>query len=375
MMETPRPTRLLVLPGDGVGPEVVSSALDVLNAAVEGTLLAIELEHQPIGMAAYREHGMFVHPRTLEDACTADAVLFGAEGGPDWDAMRLANGQPGALMQLRKRLQLFANIRPVRSWPLRNSTSALRSDVAKGADLLIVRELSGGVYTGTPRETRRVGDQSVAIDTQSYSSEQISRVSRLAMELARSRSQNLVSIDKSNVMETGRLWRSIVTATAREEFRDVALEHLYADYFLYALIQNPRQFDVILADNLFGDLASDCAGAIAGSMGLLPSASFGLNGGPMFFEPVHGAASDIAGTDRSNPIGAILCVAMMLEYVCRRSDLAAMVVKAVEQSLEDGISTPDIGGTATTWELTESIVGRIGCLRSEQNFLLSVPPL
>lgn len=364
LIDRPRPIRVLVLPGDGVGPEVIASALEVLDAATTGTTVAVELEHQSVGMEAYRQHGVFIHEQTLEAASTADAVLFGAEGGPDWDAMRLASGQPGALMQLRQRLQLFANIRPVRNWPLCNSTSALRSAVIENVDLVIVRELAGGVYTGTPRETRRVGDKVVAIDTQSYSSEQISRVSRLAMKLARGRSQKLVSIDKANVMETGRLWRSVVTEMAKEEFPDIKLEHLYADYFLYALIQCPRQFDVILADNLFGDLASDCAGAIAGSLGLLPSASYGLLSTTVFLEPVHGAAPDIAGTGSSNPIGAILCVSMMLEHVCRRLDLANIVVRAVELSLQSGIATPDIGGTATRHDLTVNITDRIRWLRS-----------
>ncbi|WP_084204417.1 3-isopropylmalate dehydrogenase [Leisingera daeponensis] len=365
MTDTTQHIRVLVLPGDGVGPEVVSSALEVLDVAVTGTSLSIELDHQPVGMEAFRKHGVFIREQTLDAACNADAVLFGAEGGADWDAVRLTSGLQGALLQLRQRLQLYANIRPIRSWPLCTSTSPLRSDVSKNADLVIVRELSGGVYTGLPRETRRVGDQSVAVDTQSYSSEQISRVSRLAMQLAKRRSHNLVSIDKANVMETGRLWRSVVTEIARNDFKDVQLEHLYADYFLYALIQNPRRFDVVLADNLFGDLASDCAGAIAGSLGLLPSASYGLATRTVFLEPVHGAAPDIAGTHRSNPIGAILCVAMMLEHVCQRDDLALVIVKAVEQSLESGISTPDIGGTATNRDLTESIVGRIRWLRSK----------
>ncbi len=358
----PRGFRVLVLAGDGIGPEVTASALRVLEAVAAGAGLTLELEERLAGGACYDRHGVFLEDETARLAAEADAVLFGAEGGPKWDELVLPGGpcERSGLSRLRKELDLFANLRPVRSWPATLARTPFRPEVIEGTDLVILRELTGGIYFGEPRGIRETSEGLEAVDTQSYTQGEIDRAARSACELARERRGHVTSVDKANVMETGVLWRRRVAQVAAEEYPDVALEHLYADACLYELVRNPRRFDVILADNLFGDLLSDCAAAIAGSLGMLPSAALGppLDSGRRraLYEPVHGSAPDIAGRDAANPIAAILSVAMMLDLSFGRPDLAARVTTAVESALAQGVLTRDLGGVASCSEMTDAIL-------------------
>ncbi|MET1416700.1 3-isopropylmalate dehydrogenase [Roseibium sp. HPY-6] len=362
---TSDPFRLLCLPGDGIGPEVTQAALAVLEAVAPALDRPIDITHELAGGACYEVHGVFLRNETAQQAHEVDAILFGAEGGVGWDNLDIPGGPTArsSLSRLRKELDLFANIRPVRSWPLAIAQTPFRPEVVAEADLLVVRENTSGIYFGEPRGIFDREGEARAIDTQSYTRAEIDRCAHMAFALADKRKGKVTSADKANVMESGVLWRERLEAVHKEYWAHVTLEHLYADACLFDLVCHPGRFDVIVADNLFGDLISDCAAAISGSLGLLPSASLG----PLkadgrraaLFEPVHGSAPDIAGRGIANPIAAILSVAMMLQLSFQRSDLAAKIENSVERVLSGTRITPDLGGDASTLDVADNIVADI----------------
>jgi len=366
---TDHPFRLLCLPGDGIGPEVTDAALEVLAALAPALDRPIEIAHDLAGGACFDRHGVFLRDATVEAARAADSILFGAEGGPAWDGLDIPGGPTArsGLARLRKDLDLFANIRPVRAWPGLTGRTPFRAEAIAGADLLVFRELTSGIYFGEPRGIWREGADARAVDTQSYSSGEIDRAAQAAFEIAARRRGRVTSVDKANVMETGVLWRERVCALHRAAWPDLELENLYADAFLFELVRDPRRFDVVLADNLFGDLISDCAAAMAGSLGMLPSSSFGPASHDRrcaaLYEPVHGSAPDIAGKGIANPIAAILSVAMMLETSLGRPDLARRVEEAVARVMETGERPRDLGGAASTRDVTHQIIDKLdpGC--------------
>lgn len=354
--------RVLALGGDGIGPEVVAAALKVLEKAAGRAEVRLIVEEDLLGGAAWDRFGTFCRDETVALAKTCDAVLVGAVGGPKWDALEIQGTpmQKDGLVRLRFELDVYAGLRPARAWGPLLSMTPFREKVVAGADVLVLREMCGGVYFGTPRGIDVLpGGGSRAHDTNVYTSAEIERVAAVGFELARARRGRLASIDKANVMESGVLWRRVVAQMARD-YPDVTLEHLYADNAIYQLICNPHRFDVILGDNLFGDLVSDLAGVIAGSLAMLPSACLpGIataSAGPGIYEAVHGSAPDIAGLGIANPIGTILSVALMFTYALSRPDIAAMIEDAVERALAAGVLTRDLGGIATTNEITDAIL-------------------
>jgi len=341
--------RVVVLPGDGVGPEVTAQSLKVLGAVGDRFGLRYEVVEAAIGGAAVSEGGVPLPERTLAACRAAGAVLLGAVGGPQWDRQPPELRPERGLLQLRKALDVYANLRPVRVYPSLTDQIPLRPQVASGVDLLIVRELIGGLYFSEPRGR----SEHEAVDTLRYSRGEIARVAKVALGAARARRHRLVSVDKANVLETSRLWREVVDDEARH-FPDVTVEHILVDTCAMQLVRNPRSFDVIVTENTFGDILSDEAGAVAGSMGLLPSASVG-DRHPFLYEPVHGSAPDIAGKGIANPVGAILSVAMMLRHSWGQTEAALAVEKAVEGTLAQGVRTPDLGGTVTTTQFGDAV--------------------
>lgn len=338
--------RVLVLGGDGVGPEVIAPACQVLRQVAGHAGLAIDLLERPYGLRAWQACGHILPPETLREAHEADAVLFGAIGG-DYAGVPMEVRREGSILRLRRELSLYANLRPVRYWPALARSCPLRPEVAQGSDIALVRENTGGLYFGTPRgrELNADGHPS-AYNTQRYSSDEIERVASFAFELARHRRGRVCSVDKSNVLETGVLWRETVSALQARAFPEVQLHHMLVDNCALQLVCRPSQFDVIVTDNMFGDILSDGAGAIACSLGMLPSAALGprrASGRPAaLYEPVHGSAPDIAGRGVANPVGAILCVALLLRHSAQREDLAQWVEGAVEHALGQGARTADI---------------------------------
>lgn len=335
---------IAVLKGDGIGPEVTEAALSVLGACVP-----VRVREALVGGAAIDATGDPLPAETLEICRSSDAVLLGAVGGPRWEgAVRAEAG----LLRLRQGLGLFANLRPARFVGL---PTPLRESLARNADILVVRDLAGGVYFGEPRgET-----ETEAFNTWRQTADQVRRVAHVAFQAARRRRNRVTSVDKANVLEASRLWRKVVTEVGRE-YTDVELEHRYIDAASFELLQSPHRFDVVLAENLFGDILSDEAAAVVGSLGILPSASLG-EGKPLF-EPVHGSTPELAGRGIANPCGAILSVAMLLEHALRRPDLARAVEAAVVATLREA-RTPDIGGTATTAEFTGLVHRNLSWLR------------
>ncbi|QYJ16118.1 3-isopropylmalate dehydrogenase [Rubrobacter xylanophilus DSM 9941] len=342
---------ILLLPGDGIGPEVVASTTRVLDAAAGRFGLTLEYEERRIGAAAIREEGAPVSEETLRRAGEADAVLLGAVGDPEFDGGEI---RPEAgLLALRRALGTFANLRPVAAVPALSGSSPLRPRVVEGVDLLIVRELTGGAYFGEKEEgEERASDLSV------YTRGEVERVARVAFEAARGRGKRVASVDKANVLATSRLWRRTVEEVARD-YPDVALEHVLVDAAAMHLVTNPGRFDVILTENLFGDILSDEAAVLPGSMGMLPSASLGEPGSPGIFEPVHGSAPDIAGRGVANPYATILSAAMMLRYGLGRPEAAEAIERGVEAAVEAGYRTPDLGGSSDTEEVTEAVIRRV----------------
>ena len=337
---------IVTLPGDGIGPEVMASARRVLDAVAE-----FSYEEHVFGGASIDAHGTGLTDETLAACKAADAVLLGAVGGPRWDTTDPEAPRPEqGLLGLRQGLGLFANLRPVRPVPALYDASPLKRERIEGADLLVVRELTGGIYFGA---RGRDGDR--AYDTCEYSVAEIERIARTAFRAARAR---VTSVDKANVLETSRLWREVVSRVHSTEFPQVQLEHVLVDNAAMQLIAAPRHFDVIVTENMFGDILSDEAAMLTGSIGMLPSASLGADG-PGVFEPVHGSAPDIAGTGAANPLAMVLSAAMMLRHGLAREDEAASIESAVDRALDAGLRTADLGGTATTEEATRAVLDQL----------------
>src|SRR5438105_2459196 len=335
--------RIVTLPGDGIGPEILAPTLEVLRALGE-----FEFEQHVFGGAAIDAHGTPLPDETLAACRAADAVLLAAVGGPRWDTTKPSAPRPEqGLLGLRSGLGLYANLRPVRPLPALYDASPLRREVIERTDLLVVRELTGGIYFG---EKTRTADS--ASDACVYTRAEIERIARVAFGAARSR---VTSVDKANVLETSRLWREVVREVHGREFPNVELEHLLVDNAAMRLISAPRHFDVILTENMFGDILSDEAAMLTGSIGLLPSASLGVDG-PGVFEPVHGSAPDIAGTGAANPLAMFLSAAMMLRHGLEMEAEAAAVESAVDKALANGLRTADLGGTATTREAAQMVL-------------------
>lgn len=333
-------TTLALLPGDGVGPEVVDAAVRVLQAVGTRFGHTFEMSRWPIGGAALAAGKPALPPETLEAASRADALLLGAVGDTRFNDLPRAERPEAALLTLRQTLGLFANLRPARIWPELADSSPLKRDIVAGTDIFIVRELTGGLYFGEPRG--HAPDGASAFNTMRYSVEEVERVAKVAFEAAMKRNRRVTSVDKANVLETSELWRREVTRVAAQ-YPDVALDHMYVDAAAMSIALEPRRFDVVVTENLFGDILSDEAGAIVGSLGLLPSASLGTGAG--LFEPVHGTAPTIAGQDLANPIGAIGSAAMLLRYGLDAVDEADAVEAAIATALADGCRTIDLVGS------------------------------
>jgi 3-isopropylmalate dehydrogenase len=352
---------IVLLPGDGIGPEVVSAAQQVLDAVA--TRFGHEFVYQEylIGGCSIDTYGTALTDETLLACKKADAILLGAVGGPKWDDPTAKVRPEQGLLGLRKGLQTFANLRPVKPHADLMDASPLRPERLDGVDLLVVRELTGGIYFGKPSERRQVNGQTQAVDTMSYTESEISRVTRLAFELARGRRNKVTSVDKANVLEASRLWRQTVVEVAKD-YPDVKLEHILVDAATMFLIQRPASFDVMVTGNMFGDILTDEASVLTGSMGNLPSASLG-EGGPGLYEPIHGSAPDIAGKGIANPIGTILSAALMLRYSLGMQAEALSVERAVDAVLSEGYRTRDLAKPGepahNTSEMTSLIVERI----------------
>jgi 3-isopropylmalate dehydrogenase len=329
---------IAVLPGDGIGPEVIAQGVRCLRAVAEAFGHELTLTELPFGGAAIDRDGDPLPESTLQACLAADAVLLGAIGGPKWSAPEAKVRPEQALLGLRKALGVYANLRPVKVHPALLSSSTLKPEIIDGVDLVFVRELTGGIYFGDKRRDARS-----ATDVCTYAVEEIERIVRVAARLAMSRRRKLVSIDKSNVLETSRLWREVTTRVVRTEFLEVTLEHMLVDSAAMHLIRRPRDFDVLVTENMFGDILTDEASMLAGSLGLLPSASLG-EGTRGLYEPIHGSAPDIAGQGIANPCGMILSVALLLRHSLGLESEAAAIEQAVSQALERGARTPDIAG-------------------------------
>ena len=336
-------SKILVLPGDGIGVEVADQTIRVIEKLNEQGLDA-NYEKDLVGGASYDVNGEPLTEAVLEKAKNSDAILLGAVGGSKWDDVERSKRPEAGLLGLRKELELFANLRPALVFDALVDASTLKNDVVNNLDIMIVRELTGGVYFGQPRGIEDTSNGKKAIDTQVYHDYEIDRIARVAFDLASKRNNKVTSVEKANVMETGVLWREVVKETHRD-FSDITLENMLADNCAMQLVRNPKQFDVIVTDNLFGDLLSDCAAMLTGSLGMLPSASLGAEkNGKRYglFEPVHGSAPDIAGQDKANPIATILSLSMMLKYNLNKPELSNKVENAVQQILSEGYRTGDI---------------------------------
>lgn len=339
--------RVTVIGGEGIGPEVTAQATRVLSWFIERRNLPIVMQDAEYGVKAYRRTGQVLPPETRAAIDGADAVLFGATGGAETGEVPVAARKAGSLLKLRRSLDLYANIRPIRADPALYHSAPLKQRVLEGVDFVIVRELSSGIYFGEPRgiETGADGVRR-GFNTNSYTAGEVQRVARFAFELARSRRGRLCSVDKANVLETSVLWREEVVALHRAEFPDIELSHMYVDNAAMQIVRRPAQFDVMVTDNIFGDILSDCAAMCSGSLGMLPSGSLGpadaTGRRQALYEPVHGSAPDIAGQGIANPLGSILSVAMMLRLTLRQPDDAALIERAVSDALAAGNRTADI---------------------------------
>jgi 3-isopropylmalate dehydrogenase len=349
--------RVAVLPGDGIGPEIIAQAIKVLRKLG----LGIETQEAPVGGAGYEASGDPLPPATLKLAKDADAILFGAVGDPRYDKLERAKRPEQAILGLRKELGLFANLRPAQVYPELAGASALKAEVVAGLDILIVRELTGDIYFGQPRGIRTVNDVREGFDTMRYSEPEVRRIARVGFEAARKRSKRLCSVDKSNVLETSQLWREVLTAEARG-FPDVELTHMYVDNCAMQLVRNPKQFDVIVTGNMFGDILSDEASMLTGSIGMLPSAALDERGKGLY-EPIHGTAPDIAGKGVANPLATILSAALMLRYSLGQPQAAARIEQAVSKVLRSGLRTADIYTPGTrkvgTAEMGDAVVAAL----------------
>ncbi|KUF10513.1 3-isopropylmalate dehydrogenase [Pseudoponticoccus marisrubri] len=358
---------LLILPGDGIGPEVMTEVRKVIDWYGTKRDMAFDVSEDLVGGSAYDAHGTPLTDATMAKAQEVDAVLLGAVGGPKYDALDFSVKPERGLLRLRKEMDLFANLRPAQCFDALADFSSLKRDVVAGLDIVIVRELTSGIYFGEPRGIIEDGNERVGINTQRYTESEIDRVARNAFELAMRRNRKLCSMEKANVMESGVLWREVVTEVGKD-YPEVELSHMYADAGAMQLCRWPKQFDVIVTDNLFGDLLSDAAAMLTGSLGMLPSASLGApmaNGRPKaLYEPVHGSAPDIAGQGKANPIACILSFAMALRYSFDAGDEATRLEQAVEKVLADGLRTADLLGEegaqpVSTAEMGDAIVAAL----------------
>lgn len=354
--------KILVLPGDGVGPEIVAEAVKLLDALHQSGDLALELEHADVGGAAFDASGSPLPEATLALAREADAVLLGAVGGPRWDSVERSLRPEQGLLDLRTQLGVFANLRPAVTYPALVEASTLKAEVISGLDLMIVRELTGGIYFGQPRGVRTLDDgQRQGFNTLVYSEFEIERICRVAFDLAMKRGRKVCSVDKSNVLEVSVLWREVAERVGGD-YPEISLSHIYVDNAAMQLVRDPRQFDVLVTSNMFGDILSDLASMLTGSIGMLPSASMGA-GGNGLYEPVHGSAPDIAGQGVANPLATILSVAMMLRYTLGAPELAQRIDTAVTRVLEQGLRTRDIQSPGTrlvgTREMGDAVIAAL----------------
>ncbi len=358
---------LLLLPGDGIGPEVMDATRRVIDWFERENRLNVDIADALVGGASIDAHGTPLTDDTLERAKSVDAVLFGAVGGPRWDELDFSVRPERALLGLRKEMKLFANLRPAVVYPALSHASSLKPEIVSGLDIMIVRELTGGIYFGEPRGIEDAGGgERRGVNTLVYTTGEILRVGRVAFELARKRGGRVCSVDKSNVLESTLLWRQEMTRLGADEYPDVELTHMLADNAAMQLVRDPRQFDVMVTTNMFGDILSDCAAMLTGSLGMLPSASLGARSGdriPALYEPVHGTAPDIAGTNRANPLAMLSSFAMMLRYSFDLQDEAALVDASIGAVLESGLRTADImedgARQATTTAMAEAVVAEI----------------
>jgi len=349
-------TDLLLLPGDGIGPEVTAQVRRVASRLVND----LTIDERPFGGTSFDLHGAPLTDDTLAAAKAAKAVLMGAVGGPQWANAPRDKRPEAGLLSLRTGMGVFANLRPALCFqPLANASS-LKREVVEGLDFMIVRELTGGVYFGQPRFIEDLpGGGRRAVDTQVYTTAEIERVARVAFELARGRRNKVTSAEKSNVMETGLLWRQVVSDLHAREYADVTLEHILADNAAMQIVKNPKQFDVMVTDNLFGDILSDISAQLTGSLGMLPSAALGEPGTPGLYEPIHGSAPDIAGKGIANPLAAILSFEMALRWSLERPDLADKLFAAINRALERGARTPDLGGSLSTGQMGDAVLAEL----------------
>ena len=359
--------QIAVLPGDGIGPEVIAQGVKVLEAVGKKYGHTVHLTYDDVGGAAIDKHGVALRPDTLETARSSHAILFGAVGGPKWDDPSAALRPEQGLLALRKALGLFVNIRPVKVFPDLMDSSVVKPSVLEGVDMVVVRELTGGLYYGLPKGRRRTKMGWTGVDTLRYTQKEIERVLRVGFQLARGRKGKLTSVDKANVLETSRLWRQVATDLAREH-QDVELEHMLVDTCAMQLMQRPSRFDVIVAENTFGDILTDEAAVLAPSMGMLPSASLAdiPTEGKLamgLYEPIHGSAPDIVGRGVANPIAAVLTVALMMRYSMGLTQEAVAVEQAVDRVLAEGHRTPDIAldgqRIVSTTEMGDRVVGAL----------------
>ena len=364
-MNTPS---MLILPGDGIGQEVMTEVQRVIEWFGDKRDMKLDVSEDLVGGAAYDAHGTPLADATMAKAQEVDAVLLGAVGGPKYDDLDFSVKPERGLLRLRKEMDLFANLRPAQCFDALSDFSSLKPELISGLDIMIVRELTSGSYFGEPRGIFEENGQRVGINTQRYTEAEIDRVARSAFELARKRNNKVCSMEKANVMESGILWREVVTAVHAADYADVELSHMYADNGAMQLVRAPKQFDVILTDNLFGDILSDCAAMLTGSLGMLPSASLGApmeNGRPKaMYEPVHGSAPDIMGQSKANPCACILSLAMALRYSFDQGKEASRLESAIETVLGKGIRTGDLmqtdGGKAvSTSEMTDAIISEL----------------
>jgi 3-isopropylmalate dehydrogenase len=345
--------KIAYLPGDGIGPEVGAAALEVLHAAANQAGITLLVSEHAFGGAGVDVSGDPFPAETRKAVEAADAVLLAAVGGPKWDKVDPAIRPERGLLALRKAMGVWANLRLIKPYPAGAARAPIKADRLEGVDILFVRELTGGIYFGA--KTRDAGR---ATDECAYTVEEVERVARRAGELARGRKKKVASVDKANVLETSRLWREVASKVFAAEFPDVALEHVLVDSMSMHLIQNPARFDVIVTENMFGDILTDEASVLCGSLGLVPSASLGT-GKKGLYEPIHGSAPDIAGRGVANPIGTILSAALLLKDSLGHAAAAAAIEAAVAKTLEDGVLTPDLGGAAKTSDVTQAVIGHL----------------
>ena len=352
--EIARVARLLILAGDGIGPEILAEVRRVVEWFIEKRQLAVELREELFGISAWKAHGNLMRQQTWDEIIAADAILFGATGSPEYDKISAEARKVDQLLRMRKELDLFCNLRPVRTLPALGASSTLRPEVIAGCDMMIVRELCGGIYFGEPRGREKLGTGGErAVNTCMYTSGEVERIARAAFDLARARSGRVCSVDKSNVLtETGGLWRDTVQALRDRQYTDVELSHMYVDNCAMQLVRAPKQFDVLVTENLFGDILSDCAAMVAGSLGMLPSASLGPlrsdGGRHALYEPIHGSAPDIAGKGIANPLGAIMSFALCLRFSLGLAQEADRLERAVDAAIANGARTADIAQAGET---------------------------